>query len=163
MNTLIELSEQLVKILKENELFITTVESCTGGGVANWITNISGASEVMKDSFITYSNEAKIALGVPEAVIDDFTVYSIETSLEMAKAGICSSIKADVGIGITGSISRIDPENPNSTPGEVYISVVSKDNALSEKFVFSDTGERWEVKDRAIENALKMAINIITN
>lgn len=161
MNTLIKLSEQLVESLKKNKLHITTVESCTGGGMANWITNVSGASEVMKDSFITYSNEAKVALGVSEFVIKNHTVYSIETSLEMAKSGINRSVKANVGVGITGSLSRIDPVNENSIPGEVYISVVKGDEAISDKLQLVDCGARWEIKDKVIEKALEMAIQIL--
>lgn len=161
MNTLINLSEQLVENLKKNKLYITTVESCTGGGLANWITNISGASEVMKYSFITYSNEAKIALGVSKSVIDEHTVYSIETSIEMAKAGINRSEKANIGVGITGSLSRVDPANKNSIPGEVYISVVKSNVVISEKLELKDCGTRWEIKDQVIEKALEMAIEIL--
>lgn len=69
------LASQVVNKLRQDGLFITTVESCTGGGLANAITNISGASEVIKGAFVTYSNEQKIALGVPQEIIDKYTVY----------------------------------------------------------------------------------------
>ena len=61
------------------------MESCTGGGVANAITNCEGASEILKFSAVTYSNEYKIKMGVSSEVIDKYTVYSMETADEMSK------------------------------------------------------------------------------
>ncbi len=158
---LLQLATQVVQVLREKNLFIATVESCTGGGLANAITNISGASEVMKAGFITYSNEQKIILGVPAEVIERYTVYSLKVAEAMAKAGLRAAAKADIGVGITGSITRVDPANPNSQPGEVYIAVCQGERTISRKFVFSDEGERWEVKERAIEAALKMVLEIV--
>lgn len=48
--------------------------SCTGGGIANAITNIEGASEILKFSAVTYSNEFKIKMGVDEKIIEKYTV-----------------------------------------------------------------------------------------
>ena len=67
--------EMLVKKLTKNKKTIATMESCTGGGLASEITNISGASEILKKSYVTYCNEAKIELGVPKEVIEKHTVY----------------------------------------------------------------------------------------
>ena len=78
--------KKIVNDLKKKEITISTMESCTGGGIANEITNISGASEVFKEGFVTYSNEAKIKHGVPEVLIEQYTVYSPEVAVGMAKA-----------------------------------------------------------------------------
>lgn len=158
---LLQLAAQVVQALREQNLFIATVESCTGGGLANAITNIAGASEVIKAGFITYSNEQKIALGVPAEAIERFTVYSLEVAEAMAKAGLRAAAKADIGVGITGSISRVDPANPNSQPGVVYIAVCQGEKTISRKFVFIDEGERWEVKEKAVEAALQMVLEIL--
>ena len=77
--------KQIIDLLKEKNKTISTMESCTGGGVANAITNIEGASEVLRYSAVTYSNEYKIKMGVDEKVIDKYSVYSMETAIEMAK------------------------------------------------------------------------------
>ena len=53
------LDKALVETLKNKSLTITTAESCTGGMVASSIVNISGASDIFKEGYITYSNEAK--------------------------------------------------------------------------------------------------------
>jgi PncC family amidohydrolase len=117
--------EELVQFLKTNGVHIVTMESCTGGMLASEITNIPGASDVLKDSFITYSNEAKIACGVDKNVIKEYTVYSPQVARQMAHVAIQRSIAnagAIMGIGITGSLTRVDPNNvTNSVPGVVYI------------------------------------------
>ena len=77
--------KKLVEELIKNKKTISTMESCTGGGVANAITNIEGASEVLKFSAVTYSNEYKIKMGVSSDVIDEYSVYSMETAHEMSK------------------------------------------------------------------------------
>ena len=70
--------KKIVDKLIEENLTISTMESCTGGGIANEITNISGASSVIMESYVTYCNEAKIKHGVPKEIIDKYTVYSQE-------------------------------------------------------------------------------------
>ena len=53
------LAEEVVKLLEEDELTVTTAESCTGGLVAARLVDVPGVSEVFKQGFITYSNKAK--------------------------------------------------------------------------------------------------------
>ena len=77
--------EEVVKRLIDKNKTISTMESCTGGGVANAITNVEGASEVLKFNAVTYSNEFKIKMGVSSSVIDKYSVYSAETAMEMSK------------------------------------------------------------------------------
>ena len=75
---------KLTKKLVEKGISVTTMESCTSGQIASFITDTEGASAVLKGAFVTYSNEAKIMLGVPAETIDMFGVYSKETAAEMA-------------------------------------------------------------------------------
>ena len=74
----------LVNKLIDNNITISTMESCTGGGVSNAITNIEGASEILRFSAVTYSNEYKIKMGVSPDVIDKYSVYSQECADEMS-------------------------------------------------------------------------------
>ena len=62
--------EEIVKILTEQNKTVSTMESCTGGALANAITNVPGASEILKFSAVTYSNEFKIKMGVPKSIIE---------------------------------------------------------------------------------------------
>ena len=97
----------IVKLLIKNNKTISIMESCTGGGVANAITNIEGSSEVFKFGAITYSNEYKIKMGVSKDIIDKYSVYSMETANEMSK-NISLFTNSNYGIGITGKLNRID-------------------------------------------------------
>ena len=102
--------EELVKYLIENHISISTMESCTGGLLASLITDIPDASTILKFSAVTYSTEYKIKMGVPKEIIDQYTVYSKEVSIEMAKA-ISHFADSDLGVGITGRLtSNLDEE-----------------------------------------------------
>ena len=123
---------EIVRTLNEKKLTIATMESCTGGGIANEITNISGASAVLHESYVTYCNEAKIKLGVPAKVIEEHTVYSEETAIAMAKA-VVKLAKSDVGVGVTGQLGRIDPNNPVEKLNCVWFAVAKGENILIKK------------------------------
>ena len=77
--------KEVVNILIDKKITISVMESCTGGSMANSITNIPGASEIFKFGAVTYSNEYKIKLGVDEELINKYTVYSSEVAQDMAK------------------------------------------------------------------------------
>lgn len=124
----------IIEKLIEEKKTIATMESCTGGGVANAITNIEGASEVLKYSAVTYSNEYKIKMGVNPKVIDEYSVYSIETAHEMA-FNISRFTNSDYGIGITGKLNRADENNNYGEDNEVFISIFDKENKT---FIDSD-------------------------
>ena len=119
--------KMIVDKLKEKNKTISTMESCTGGGVANAITNIEGASEVLRFSAVTYSNEYKIKMGVSSDIIDKYSVYSKETAREMSK-NISLFSNSNYGIGITGKLNRTDINNLYGSDNTVYISIYDKDN-----------------------------------
>lgn len=102
--------KNIIKKFSETGYTISTMESCTGGSLAGSITNISGASDILHESYITYCNEAKIKYGVPKQVIDTYTVYSLETAKAMANA-VKKTANSEIGIGITGQLGRVDPRN----------------------------------------------------
>ena len=114
------------KLINSNKT-ISTMESCTGGLLASSLTDIEGASEVLKFSAVTYSNEFKIKMGVSEEVINTFSVYSIETAIEMSK-NISNFTNSNYGVGITGKLNRVDSNNLFSKDNVVYISIYDKDN-----------------------------------
>jgi len=99
---------------------LSTMESCTGGGLSSVITNIPGASEVFHFGAVTYDNNYKTKMGVDHRIIDKFGVYSIETSKAMAKA-ICQMTGSDIGIGISGNLNLVDPTENKG--GIIYFSI----------------------------------------
>lgn len=118
--------EKVVKKLIELGKTISTMESCTGGSVVNAITNVEGASEILKFSAVTYSNEFKIKMGVSSEVIDKYSVYSMETAMEMSK-NISLFTNSDYGIGITGKLNRIDKANLHGEDNVIYVSIYIKE------------------------------------
>ncbi len=114
------------KLTKENKT-ISTMESCTGGALVNSITNIEGASNILKFSAVTYSNEFKIKMGVDENIINKYSVYSANTANEMSK-NISQFTNSNYGIGITGKLNRVDKNNLYGDDNKVYISIYDKDN-----------------------------------
>lgn len=147
------------KLIKKG-LTIATMESCTGGGIANVITNVSGASAVLSESYVTYSNESKIKQGVRASVIEKYTVYSLETAVEMAKA---VKVKAgtDFGIGVTGQLGRIDPNNPAESLNVVWFAIATSDNEVYVKEIKVPDFERMEQKDYVINNVAKLLIDLL--
>ena len=147
--------ERIVKRLTELKKTISTMESCTGGGVANAITNIEGASEVLKFSAVTYSNEYKIKMGVDKDIIDKYTVYSMPVANEMSKK-ISDFTNSDYGIGITGKLNRVDVNNPYGEDNIVYISIYEKEK---DKFY----NYTMEVTEKSREENKELIINLIAD
>jgi len=98
-----ELVKIIVNELKSKNKTLSFMESCTGGYLVNEITNISGASEILKVSLVTYSSEYKIKFGVNKNKIEKNSVYSKTVSSEMAENAAKFS-GSDYGIGITRTI-----------------------------------------------------------
>ena len=115
----------VLELIKRGET-IATMESCTGGGVANAITCIEGASEVLKFSAVTYSNQYKIKMGVSADVINEYSVYSMETAHEMA-LNISKFANSDFGVGITGKLNRADVNNNFGKDNQVFVSIYYKE------------------------------------
>ena len=148
----------IVKQLIDKNLTISTMESCTGGGIANAITNISGASAIIKESFVTYCNEAKVKHGVPAVLIEQYTVYSPEVAIAMAKAAK-EQTGSDIGIGVTGQLGRIDPTNPVDKLNTVWYSIIDEDNNIIVNEIMVPDLERKEQKDFILLEISKSLIN----
>ncbi len=154
--------KELVELLTKKNKTISTMESCTGGGVVNAITNIPGASEVLKFSAVTYSNEYKVKMGVNKNTIDTYTVYSIEVAREMSKV-ISNFTNSNYGVGITGKLLRSDKNNLSGEDNKVYISIYDRDNnQYYESSIYVDKETRKDNKEDVINEVLKLfkTINI---
>lgn len=113
---------KIIKRLIKDKITIGVMESCTGGAIANSITDIPGVSAIFSGGKVTYSEKAKIEAGVDSKVIDRYSVFSEEVALEMAK-----KIEGDIGIGVTGNL-----------PGEVFVAMRIKDKFLTEKLILKE-------------------------
>lgn len=156
-----KIMKELVELLIKNGKTISTMESCTGGGVANAITNIEGSSEILKFSAVTYSNEFKIKMGVDEKVIEKYTVYSMQTAVEMSK-NISNFTGSDYGVGVTGKLNVPDINNPTNDNNTVYISIyIRKTNDFVNFTYIAQDISREENKNNIINLIVDKLINII--
>ena len=146
--------EEIIEILKNRDWTIGVMESCTGGAVANCITNIPGASDVFECGLVTYCDEAKIKAGVDEKIIKKYGVYSTEVAEEMARE-IGILMRVNVGIGVTGTL-----------PGKVFISVRVGKKIKSIEFKVESKNDnkieaRKEMKKEVVEKIIKLIIDSI--
>ena len=110
----------VVRILRERGLHAATAESCTGGLVAEKITNVPGASEVFGFGFVTYAEQAKSRLlGVDPAVIQRYNVVSGPVAVAMARGALQAS-GANLAVGITG-LAGPGGALPGKPVGTVYL------------------------------------------
>lgn len=153
--------ELIVKKLINNKETISSMESCTAGYFATTITNVSGASEVLKYSAVTYSNEYKVKMGVPQEIIDKYTVYSIEVARSMSKE-ISEFADSTYGVGITGQIGRIDPANNTGNINEIFVSIYNRKTDKYHNLTINTNKEtRLENKKYIVDKILEELLNII--
>lgn len=147
------LEDVVVKLLQKHELTVVTAESCTGGMVASRIVNVAGASNVLKESFITYSNKAKRKyLDVNKETLKKYTAVSEKTAKEMAK-GAALNTDCDTSISITG-LAGPDGGTDETPVGTVFIGCYVKDKTVVERHQFQ--GNRLKVRQQATTFALDL-------
>ena len=152
------MEKELVKILKEKGLVISTAESCTGGLVAATIIDVPGASDVYREGFITYANEAKIKyLKVKKETLDEVGAVSEETVREMAK-GCADETGADVTV-VTSGIAGPGGGTVEKPVGTVWFACFYDGNVTAVKKIFS--GNRFEIRKAAADYAIKFVLDII--
>lgn len=153
----------VVKILTQRKETIATMESCSGGAIVNSITNIPGASEIIKFSAVTYANEFKIKMGVLKETIDKYSVYSMAVAKEMSK-NISLFADSTYGIGITGKINREDPYNKSGENNKIFISIYNKNNDTYNTFsLIAKDADRISNKDYIVEEIAKKLLTIFRN
>lgn len=137
--------ESVTKALIKKNITISTMESCTGGLIASLITNTPHASQIFPGSCVTYNNAEKIKNGVDAEVIKKYGVYSAETATEMAKA--CRKThNTEIGIGITGVLDRIDPNNVTITKNVYFTITTSIESVTGSIVIPEDIDNRFERK-----------------
>ena len=147
------LEEVVGRLLKERELSIAVAESCTGGNIANLLTNISGSSDYFERGVVSYSNGSKVEmLQVDEDIIQKYGAVSPEVAEQMSK-GIKSISGTDLGLSITGILGPTGA-TPGKPIGLVYISICDINSCIIRKFLFGE--DRLLNKQRATQAALDM-------
>jgi nicotinamide-nucleotide amidase len=142
------------RILSANGMSIGTVESCTGGGLAESIVSVSGASAYFKGSFVTYNDELKNRLvGVSNENLSTFGAVSREVVEQMAQNGL-DLLGVDVCISTSG-IAGPEGGSLEKPVGSVWIAVARKGSVVSRKFQFGDH------RERNIQMTVLTALNLV--
>jgi nicotinamide-nucleotide amidase len=145
------LEEVVVSKLMKKGMTLAVAESCTGGLLAQRITNVSGSSRVFRGGFVPYSGWAKKVLGVPPYIFNtgEVSLEMAESLANLAKEKLSSSI----GIGITGNAGPTAGD-PNKPVGYTCISLAKDDGCISKEFQLE--GDRYRVRFTATQWALDM-------
>ncbi len=148
-----ELEEAIGKLLAERKLSIAVAESCTGGLIADRITNVPGSSHYFERGVVVYSDTSKTdLLRVQPDVIERYGAVSREVAEAMAR-GIREISGVDIGLSTTG-IAGPAGGSPEKPVGTVWIGYANQDETLALKFQFG-TG-RLRIKERAAQAALEL-------
>ena len=147
------LEEKVVELLAERHYTVTTAESCTGGMIAGTIVNAAGATEVLNEGYITYSNEAKERLvGVSHETLERFGAVSEQTAREMAE-GAARAAGADAALSATG-IAGPGGGTEEKPVGLVYIGCTLNGKTEVKECRFD--GNRMENRLHTVKTALEM-------
>ena len=147
------LAEQVGAALKAHGLMLATAESCTGGGVAQAITEVAGSSAWFERGFVTYSNRSKQQmLGVNESTLMQHGAVSEATAREMVTGALQHS-EAQVALAVSG-IAGPDGGTPDQPAGTVWFAWGLKDGVTIAR-MHRLNGNRAEVRAQSVRIALQ--------
>jgi nicotinamide-nucleotide amidase len=141
------------QLLSKLNRTISTAESCTGGKIAQVLTNVAGASKYFRGSIIPYATDVKVSiLGISEDLIDINTVVSANVARQMA-INVQKLMRTDYAIATTGNAG---PSKGDSTAdvGIVFIAIATPEEVIVEEFNFGQP--RDKVIDRAVMKSLEL-------
>jgi nicotinamide-nucleotide amidase len=147
------LEEVVARVLTENRATIAVAESCTGGMLAERLTNLGGSSSYFLGGVVCYSNELKTLLvGVPTELIETKGAVSSEVALALAE-GIRRRAGATIGIGVTG-IAGPGGGTPEKPVGLVHIGIADERGPRERAYRYP--GNRERIRNFATQSALDM-------
>lgn len=150
----------LLDLCRTKSLKIATAESCTGGMLGAWLTEVPGSSDVYDRGFITYSNAAKQEMiDVSPDTLLRFGAVSEEVAREMA-AGSLANSDADLSVSITGIAGPGGSEH--KPEGRVCFGIASPNGITTETVEFGAIG-RENVRIKAASHALTLLAKAATD
>ena len=153
------LAAKVGEALKSHGMMLATAESCTGGGIAQAITEVAGSSAWFERGFITYSNLSKQQmLGVRESTLKQHGAVSEMAVREMV-AGALQHSAAQVAVSVSG-IAGPDGGTAEKPVGTVWFAWgIRNGEAVAKRYQLS--GNRAEVRAQAVHVALQGVINLL--
>ena len=156
-----QLVKSLAERLLEEQLTLTTAESCTGGWIAQVVTSLAGSSNWFNAGFVTYSNLAKQELlDVPGKLFEENGpgAVSEETVRAMAQGALAKS-GADIAVATSG-IAGPEGGTPDKPVGTVWLCWLHRDGRSSAR-VLQLPGDRYSVRLATVEQALKGVVTLL--
>jgi PncC family amidohydrolase len=146
-------------LLRQRNLTLATAESCTGGLIADRITDIPGASEYFVGGVVAYAYEAKVALlHVSWDTLRAHGAVSRETVIEMAR-GVRTALGADLAVSVSG-IAGPGGGLPEKPVGTTWIGLSATDGDWARKFIWS--GDRRANKQASADAALQFVLDYLS-
>lgn len=139
------------RLLDEKDVQLAVMESCTGGGLADVLTNVPGISTHFRGGIVSYATDVKEIMGVDPGIVAEYGVISPEVAMAMAVA-VRERLGAEIGIGITGVAGPDSQDGHN--PGEVYIALAGSSRIANDGVELHYPSSRENIKRRAITQAL---------
>lgn len=150
------LEQLIIDKLIEKKYHLSCAESCTGGHIISSLISISGASRVINESYVTYSNESKTKiLGVPKELIEEYGVQSLEVAKSMVE-GLKNVTDSNVCISVTG-FTKGNVETP--VDGLCYFGIIVNNFMIVDQVQV--TGNRDEIRENQKDYILNKLWNII--
>lgn len=153
----IKLREEVVKTLIEKKLTISTCESATAGFIASNICDVPGASNILSESYVVYSNEAKIkVLHIDKNIIDKYGVVSKKCAIEMVEC-LYKITNSNICISITGNLGPDVLENKPS--GLIYVGIKYENKIFAKELLFKE--DRLNNKFLTVNEVFKMLKELV--
>lgn len=151
--------EQLVQLLRKNNLRIASCESVTAGLFASMVTSIPHASQVLQGGIIAYQNEIKQKIvGVDKTIIERYGVISSQC-VEVMATSIKNQFNAEIGVSFSGNAGPSAMEN--HPVGCVWIAIADENGVKSYQFHFA--GERNDIRKQCVIEATHLIMKHINN
>lgn len=157
------LANSVVKLLITRKLKISVAESLTGGMIAEYITSVSGASEIFELGIVSYTDRIKTQeLNVSKEILEKYTAVSEQTAIAMAQ-GVMKKSGSDISVAVTG-LAGPGGGTDTQPVGTVYACVIYKDKVnvvnlkLYDKY---DNLNRGKIRKLTTAYAFKMVENIL--
>jgi len=154
----VEFTKKVANKLTEKKLTIAVAESCTGGMIANTLTNISGSSQYFERGIVSYSNKAKKELlDVTDELLEKYGAVSDQVAVAMAE-NIRKKSNVDIGIATTG-VAGPTGGTKDKPVGVVFIAISTKDVTNAIKYNFK--GTRLENKENTVLAVFDMILKVL--
>lgn len=152
-------AKNLVEYLIEKKYTLSVAESLTGGLVCSMLCEVPGASQVLLEGIVAYTNQSKISrLGVKPQTLNDFTAISEATASEMAQ-GIRKNLNSTIGISTTGLAGPVEYDEFGNKKGTVFIGISIYEKNYVYRFDFE--GNREEIRKQAANRCLLTLFDIL--